>query len=418
MEKLKKYCSISGLYIKNYIIWLLLGITIGILCGGVGGIFAKSIAFVTDYRFQNNKLIFLLPVLGLVSVFIYKLCRVSDVGTNNVLKSVQSEEKVPILLAPAIFIGTIITHLCGGSAGKEGAALQLGGSISTLVSKVLRLNSSRSHILTICSMAGLFSAVFGTPLGACIFAIEVIRVGYIYSAALFPTLVSSITAYSTACLLKAPHEKFTVTQAPDFNHILLIKIVVIAILGAVVSIIFCRTLHISEKLFKKFIKNPYLRIASGGIIIIALSFILRTTDYQGGGINIIEEIFSHGRVHPEAFILKIIFTAITVGSGFKGGEIVPTLFIGATLGGALAVIMSIDPALGAAVGMAALFCGVTNCPLATLFLSLELFGTNGFLLLAIACFTSFVLSGYVSLYTGQKIIFSKTEEGNLPESNE
>lgn len=396
--------------IKCFFMWLFLGITVGALCGVTGALFAKSISFVTEFRFQNGWLLFLLPVLGLLSILIYKLLGVTDVGTNQVFEAVLTEKKLPYLLAPAVFLGSVITHLCGGSAGKEGAALQLGGSISGAVAKILKLDEGKRHILTLCGMAALFSAVFGTPLGACVFALEVVRVGYIYSAALFPTFISSVTAFLISSALGVKPEGFELKILLQFELSVILKVALISVAGAVVSIIFCKALHISEKLFKKYLKNSYLRIFTGGVIIILLTLILKTTDYNGGGMNIIEKIFSSGEVKPEAFLLKIIFTAVTVGAGFKGGEIVPTMFIGATLGGSIALLLGLNPALGAAVGLAALFCGVTNCPLATCILSVELFGANAILYIAIGCFTSFLLSGNCSLYSTQKFIFSKWEE--------
>lgn len=397
-------------YIKSFLFWTVLSLIVGAVSGVIGGAFAKSISCVTDLREQNGWLLFLLPFVGILSVFIYKLCRVSDIGTNQVFRAVQSENKVPFLLAPAVFIGSVFTHLCGGSAGKEGAALQLGGSIAALLSKIFHLKENQRHILTLCGMAGLFSAVFGTPLGAAVFALEVVRVGHIYSVALFPTLISSLTAFGVSSRLGISAERFDSGTVSQYGLSIWWKVLLISVAGALVSIIFCRILHISEKLFKRYIKNAYFRIFAGGIIIIVLTLILNTTDYNGGGIHIIERIFAEGAVRPEAFLLKIIFTAVTVGAGFKGGEIVPTMFIGATLGGSMALLLGISPALGAAIGLSALFCGVTNCPLATLFLCMEMFGTNGILFIAVSTFVSFMLSGYCGLYTGQKLIFSKLDE--------
>ena len=185
---------------------------------------------------------------------------------------------------------------------------------------------------------------------------------------------------------------------------------VVAAAGALVSILFCWAMHTGAHLFQRFIRNEWLRAAAGGVLVIALSLLCGTADYNGGGIAVIERVFESGAVRPEAFLLKILFTAVTIGAGFKGGEIVPTLFIGATMGGALALVLGMSPAFGAAVGIAALFCGVTNCPLATVLLSIELFGREGALFYMIAAFVSFLLSGYFSLYSGQRIVFSKLRE--------
>lgn len=398
------------LFLKAFGYWLALGVAVGAVCGLVGALFAHTLSLAAGLRGDFNWLILLLPLGGFLTVLIYRLCNVGGVGTNQVFESARSEKGVPLSLAPAIFLGTALTHLLGGSAGREGAALQLGGSVAALFSKIFRLRHNSRHILTICGMGALFSALFGTPLGACVFALEVVRVGQICSAALFPALVSSLTAYGIASSLGVSGEHFTLEVVPAFGLNILWRVAVIAIIGAAISIIFCKTMHLSAKVFKRLFKNEYLRIAVGGTLIILLTLAVGNQDYNGGGIHVITRIFEQGEVNYFAFPLKILFTAITIGSGFKGGEIVPTLFIGATLGGALGVLLGLSPAFGAAVGVAALFCGVTNCPFATLFLCAELFGAKGLLFFALSCFISFILSGYESLYTGQKLMFSKLNE--------
>lgn len=386
-------------YIKNFLLWLGLSLTVGILCGILGSAFAKSISFVTQTRLQNEKLILLLPILSLLSVWIYKICRVSDVGTNQIFEAAKTESELSPLLAPAIFIGSVITHLCGGSAGKEGAALQLGGSVSSAVSKILKLSDKNRQLLTICGMAGLFSAVFGTPIGAAVFAVEVLKSEEKHFKAFVPSLVSALSAKAVASAMNVAPEHFSINCIPKLNLNLIFKTLLIAVIGALVSILFCYSLHFSKRAFEKLLKNPYLRIFVGSFIIVALTLILNTTDYNGSGIHIIERIFDEGIVRHEAFLLKIIFTALTVGAGLKGGEIVPTMFIGATLGGSLAAILGLDISFGASVGLAALFCGVTSCPFATLFLCAELFDTPKLLAMSLAILISYFLSGKVTLYS-------------------
>lgn len=403
-------------YYTAFTKWLLLGLILGSVCGVVGGAFSKAISLVTNLRAENDWLIYLLPIGGLALVSIYKLCKVSDIGTNQVFESVRSEKSVPVLLSPAIFSGSVITHLLGGSAGKEGAALQLGGSISALLCKIFKLDDKSRHILTLCGMGAFFSAIFGTPIGAFIFAIEVVTVGSICSAAFLPGIISSLTAYIISTSLGVHPERFKVSVSSEIDLNILWKIALIGIAAAIVSAIFCQIMHFSAKGFAKFFKNPYLRIFVGGVIVILLTFIVGSNDYNGGGMHIIEKIFNTGEVRYEAFLLKIIFTAITIGAGFKGGEIVPTLFIGSSLGGAIAILIGLDPALGAAVGMAALFCGVTNCPIATIVISVELFGGGPIIYIALATVISFFLSGYSSLYKGQKIIFSRFNEDMIDDN--
>jgi len=406
-EKTKSFLIPTKDYAIFFFKWLLLGIIMGVSGGAVGTFFSKSIAFVTQLRNQNGWLLYLLPLGGIIIAIIYHFFKIQDVGTNEVFEGVRTEKNVPILLAPAIFIGSVITHLLGGSAGREGAALQLGGSIASLLGKGFKLCEKSRHILIMCGMSAVFSAVFGTPICAAIFAVEVVSIGYMFSFALFPCLISSVTAYFLSASLGIIPEHFTVKFIPELSIISLGQVFLIGIACAIVSTVFCKAMHLSHKLFSKYIKNSFLRAAIGGLIIVLLTVIIGTRDYNGGGMDIIEKIFHSSEVKPEAFLLKIIFTAITIGAGFKGGEIVPTLFIGATLGGTLAILIGASAPFGAALGMVALFCGVTNCPLASLVLSLELFGGEGIIYYALALTISFLLSGYSSLYHGQKIIFSK-----------
>ena len=414
MSEIIKNCFMTMLrYLWAFVRWLILGLAAGAISGVIGAYFSKAITFATKLRITNPWFILLLPVAGLLSVGLYKLCRVTGIGTNDVFKSVRNESKVPYLLAPAVFIGTCLTHMAGGSAGREGAALQLGGSVSSLIGRILHLNEKTRHILTMCGMGAFFSALFGTPLGACIFALEVVSVGHICSAAFFPAIVSSISAYIVSIVIGAHPERFTLTINSTLGFEVLWKVLAVAIAGAVVSFIFCRIMHLSEHMFKKFFKNEFLRIVVGGVLIIGLTYLIGNQNYNGGGIEIVEGVFKGNSVGFEVFLLKILFTAITIGAGFKGGEIVPTLFIGATMGAFVGGLVGLDMGLSAAVGIASLFCGVTNCPIATIVLCIELFDGKGLVLCALSCVTSFLLSGNASLYTGQKLIYSKLDDEEI-----
>ncbi len=409
-NKMQQALQNTAAYARVFFRWLFLGALVGGLGGVIGAAFSKCVALATTVREENSWLLYLLPLGGLLIAALYKLCRVSGVGTNEVFLGVRSEKGVPVLLAPAIFLGTVITHLFGGSAGREGAALQLGGSVASFFGKVFRLNEKDRHILTMCGMSAVFAAVFGTPMGACVFAVEVVFVGRLLSAAMFPCLVSAVTGYGTAKLLGAHAEHFNVHTIPDFNVNTLWRVLAVAVIGAFVSMLFCWVMHTGSHLFKRFVKNEFVRVFAGGVLIVALSLLLGTNDYNGGGMHVIERVFNEGIVRPEAFLLKMIFTSITIGAGYKGGEIVPTLFIGATMGGTVALLIGMDPAFGAAVGIAALFCGVTNCPITTILLCVELFGGEGALFYMIAAIVSFLLSGYFSLYSGQEMVFSKLDD--------
>ena len=400
----------SAFYASAFVKWTFFSLIIGALGGAVGAVFAHLISYVTEVRMANEWLLYLLPLGGIVIAFIYRILKVEHQGTNQVFEAVRSEKQVPFTLAPAITLGAGITHLLGGSAGKEGAALQLGGSIATVVGKAFRADEKDRHILTVSGMAAVFAAVFGTPMGAAVFAVEVVSVGYVSLSALYPSFASALVAYLVAIRLGVHPERFNVDIIPAISAEYLLKVVALAIVVAVVSIVFCLAMNHSHKGFEKYIKNPYIRALVGGVAVIALTFLVGSRDYNGSGMHIIEGVFHGEEVSKIAFLLKIIFTAVTIGSGFKGGEIVPTLFIGATLGYAMADVVGMPVAFCAAIGMVALFASVTNCPIATVFLAVELFGAEGLLYYALAIFVAFVLSGYFSLYTGQKIVFSKIKE--------
>ena len=389
---------------KQLLKWSLLLIAafaVGILCGAIGGAFARSISLASELRSEHGWLIFLLPFGGLVSVGLYQLTKTEGIGTDRALESAQGNKDVPILLVPVIFFASVITHLFGGSAGKEGAALQLGSGASELVSRVIKADRKSHSALTICGMAALFSAVFGTPVGACIFALEVAVIGRMNAVAVFPAFISSITAHFISTAIGVQPERFHVEEIPDFGLTVLLKTFAIAVIVSLAAYVFCHSLRGCEKIFDRFVKNPFVRIFLGGCIIVGLTMIFGT-DYNGGGMFVIERIFEEGTVRPEAFLLKIIFTVITVSAGYKGGEIVPSFFIGATLGAALASIFGLPIGFCAAIGMTVFFGGVTNCPIASAVLAVELFGTNGFVLFAAAAFSSRVFSGKVSLYHKQK----------------
>lgn len=387
--------------------WIIFAIIVGAIVGLCGTAFYFALSLVTVLRTQNTWLIFLLPLGGLGIVAMYRfLHNEKDTGTNLVISAIHSDDELPLRMAPLIFVSTLITHLFGGSAGREGAALQMGGSIGNALGKLFRFDDKDKHVMIMCGMSAAFSALFGTPMAAAILPMEMVSVGVMYYIALVPCVISSLIAHGIAYSFGVSNEMFIIRSIPKFGIITSIEISVLAILCALVSILFCVLLHKSEDLYKRFFTNPYIRVIAGGCIIIVLTLLVGNQDYNGTGINIIEHCIN-GTVRPEAFLLKMIFTALTLGAGYKGGEIVPSFFTGAAFGCLFGNLLGFSPTLCTAVGMTAVFCGVTNCPITSLLISFELFGYDGMPYFLLATALSYMLSGYFGLYRSQKIVYSK-----------
>ncbi len=390
-----------------FIKWLIFSVLSGILIGGAGTIFHYCMAWANETRLLYPSLVLLLPFAGLLIVGAYHVMHdEKDTGTNLVLAAIHSGKHIPLKMAPLIFISTIMTHLFGGSAGREGAALQLGGSIGNTLGCLLKFDEKDQHIMIMCGMSAAFSALFGTPMAAAIFSMEVVSVGIMHYAALVPCVISSLTANGVAAYFHVMPEQFLLTELPEFSLATGVPIALLAMLCAGVSTLFCIMLHSGENLYKKYLPNPYLRIFTGGTFIVILTLLVKTQDYNGAGMPIIERCFENDYV-PYAFLLKMVFTAVTLGSGFKGGEIVPSFVIGGTFGCLFGNVTGFFPALCTACGMGAVFCGVTNCPITSLLICFELFGFTGmpYYLLSIAL--GYMLSGYYGLYHSQKIMYSK-----------
>lgn len=411
MDEIKQTIRHDASRVRQYIIsffkWTLIALVTGGIGGALGAGFRYAVNYVTEIREAHSWLCFLLPVGGVMIAFLYRVTKLSGhADTNLIINSVRTEGKVPILLAPVIFLSTVITHLFGGSAGREGAALQLGGCIGSAIGRSVRLGEKDMHLAVMCGMSGLFSALFGTPLTATIFAMEVISVGIIYYSAFLPCIVSALTAYGVTLLFGLTPTAYHLTNIPALSVATILLVAVIGIAAALVSMAFCITLEQLHKLAAKFFQNEYLRVIVGGSVIALLTLVIGTR-YNGIGGSVITAAVVDGEALPYDFVLKMLFTAITIGFGYKGGEIIPTFFIGSTMGALIGSLIGLPPGFAAAIGLVALFCGVVNCPIASLVLSVELFGSDGLLYFAVAVCLSYMLSGYYGLYSGQKIMYSK-----------
>ncbi len=391
-------------YMTALVKWMLVGALIGTVGGFIGSLFHLGVSYATMIRQTHGWVLYLMPLGGLAIIWLYRVSDTEGKGTNAIIESVHFGRKVPILLVPVIFLSTVITHLVGGSAGREGAALQIGGGIGYGAGRLMKMGEKDLPLATLCGMSGVFAALFGTPLTATIFALEVISVGVLYYAGLVPCLTASMMGYLVSRLMNIEPTAFSV-NIPGLDAKMMLLVVVLSVACAFVSIIFVRGLHYTEKAAERYIKNAWLRVVAGALILIGLTMLTGGT-YNGAGMESIERAMT-GEAGMMSWLWKILFTAITIGVGFKGGEVVPSFFVGATFGCVLGGLIGLPPGFGAALGLVAVFCGAVNCPLASIMLSIELFGGRGLLYFAMTCAISYLLSGYCGLYSSQTILYSK-----------
>ncbi len=390
--------------------WLAVAGIAGVVCGLVGAAFYHVVSWVTAARGEHPWLLFTMPAAGLLIVWCYKAAGLeNDSGTNLIIASVRGGERPRFRNAALIFISTALTHLTGGSAGREGAALQIGGGVAATLGKLFRLGEGNMNLIIMCGMSGVFTALFGTPLTATLFSMEVACVGVLQYSALFPCLLTSLVSMGVVGLLHVEPEGYALLGMPALGWESCLRVGALAAACALLSILFCVLMHRTAHLYKKYITSQYIRAAAGAALIVLLTLLEGSGDYNGAGGGIIELAMEGELRTPMAFLFKMVFTALTLGAGFRGGEIVPTFFVGATFGCAAAPLLGLSPSFGAAVGLTAMFCGVVNCPVASMFLSIELFGGEGLLFFALACAISFLLSGRFSLYSAQKLAYSKVE---------
>lgn len=413
---MKKYirdlAEIWRVLLFTLIKWMVLSIMMGGIIGTIASGFSYAVTWATGFRQTHPLVILGLPLGGLMIVFLYKIMgQEKNSGTNMVLTVVRSDdENIPGRVTPLILISTVITHFFGGSSGREGAALQFGASVGDVFSRRMNLNESDKKIMILAGMSAAFSALFGTPMAAVIFPMEVISVGVMYYAALVPCVFAAFTAQYVSLLFKVRTltVPYPVDKVPEFYNLNGLKCILLALSCAIAGALFCILLHNSEHFFKKWLPNPYVRVISGAAAVIVLYFIVGTDAYLGLGGEVIQSSFQNP-AGAQMFLLKMLFTCLTLCVGFKGGEIVPSLFIGATLGSAMSVLLGLPCNICAASGMVGVFCAVTNSPITSLLIAFEMFGFAGMPFFCVVVAVSYLLSGYQSLYLEQKIMYSKTE---------
>jgi H+/Cl- antiporter ClcA len=382
--------------------WILICILIGILSGSASAFFSVSLEWVTQFRIHHDWIIWLLPFGGLIVGFSYYYWGESVVkGNNLLLEEYENPKKViPFKMAPLVLLGTLITHLFGGSAGREGTAVQMGGAIADQFTKLFNLDNSERKILIILGISAGFASVFGTPLAGAIFALEVLYFSKINIKSIILSFLIAYAAYFTVEFWQVKHTHYSIPNIPEISLHNIVYTAIVGVLSGFAALLFSRSTHFWGSLFSKNIKYPPLRPFVGGIIL-AIAFAgFGFTKFSGLGVPVIIDSFSNQNQWYD-FLLKILFTGFTLGAGFKGGEVTPLFFVGATLGSALSVIIPMPIALLAGIGFVAVFSGATHTPIACTIMGMELFGIQPGIFIAIACVIAYFSSGSVGIYKSQ-----------------
>ncbi|MEZ0259069.1 MAG: voltage-gated chloride channel family protein [Chthoniobacter sp.] len=412
--------------------WLIYIVPMAAVVGSAVAFFLWSLEEVTRFRFAHPWLLYLLPLAGIVVGLAYHYYgRSAEGGNNLIMDQIHTPGGgVPKRMAPLVLFGTLVTHLFGGSAGREGTAVQMGGSIASAFCRWYRLDDSRVRILLMAGIAAGFGAVFGTPLAGAVFALEVLMIGRMEYEALLPAFVAGVAGDWACHAWGVGHTHYHIdflassTSPSAFFHLdpmLLLKVVIAAAAFGLTSTAFSELSHRLAALFKKLIPYGPLRPAVGGLLVIGLFFLVGTSDYLGLGVSspdpkavTIVSLFQSPEINYWSWFWKIIFTVVTLSAGFKGGEVTPLFFIGAALGNALAGVMGAPTDLFAALGFVAVFAGASNTPLACTLMGVELFGATHVIYIATACFLAYLFSGHSGIYLSQRIAVPKAGLDGLP----
>lgn len=394
--------------IKRYIRWTAISSISGLFSGIAASVFLILLDIATGIREGHHALIWFLPVAGFVIGWLYHHYGKDIAGGNNlILDEIHDPKKVtPFRMSPFILVGTVVTHLFGGSAGREGTVVQMGASLSDQLSKFFRIAPAERKILLASGAGAGFGAAIGTPWAGVVFGMEVINVGRFRPFALFECFVASFVAYYTTRILHAPHSRYPAIEFPAFAWKTIFFVLIAGCLFGLIARVFARVTHFIEHALGRLVAYPPLKPALAGLVLIALYYLEGSYRYVGLGIPYIQDAISNQASFNDP-VLKGIFTAITVGSGFKGGEFIPLVFIGATFGSALSMILPVSFQLLAGVGFAAVFAGAANTPIACSIMAVELFGIGIAPYAFAACLMSYYFSGHHGIYRSQKIYTKK-----------
>ena len=385
--------------------WLFIASLVGFLAGSASAFFLVSLEWVTNYREAHIWIIAMLPIAGLlIGWTYYKYGASVSKGNNQLLEEFyQPTQTIPLRMAPLVLFGTLATHLFGGSAGREGTAVQMGGAIADQFTKWFTLSKEDRKILITIGVAAGFSSVFGTPLAGAVFALEWLIVGRIRYEAILPAFIGAYVAdYACAEFWQVHHTQYTITEVPAISMVNLLWLIPAGILFGLAGRLFAKACHLWGDVFKKYISYPPLRPVIGGVLVALIVWASGTTKYIGLGVPTIVDAFEQSLSWYDS-LAKIFMTSLTLGAGFKGGEVTPLFFTGATLGNALSMAIPLPMSLLAGVGFVAVFAGATNTPLACTLMGLELFGTEAGIFIGLGCVLAYLFSGHAGIYNSQMI---------------
>ncbi len=389
--------------------WVSLGALVGVLCGAASALFLRALEWATEFRGSHESIVYLLPVAGLLVGWFYERFGTAIAGGNNLIIDTIHDDgpRLPLRMAPMVLVGTVLTHLFGGSAGREGTAVQMGASLSDSLLRRLSLSGPLRRQVLAAGVAGGFGSVFGTPIAGALFGLEFVVLGRIEYEALLPALTASVVGDLTTRRLGIAHSHYPSPASLALSPLLLLKWLVFALALSLATRAFIELLHFLKKQGQRRIPRLPLRMFVGGVVVVGLWRLVGSSDYLGLGVPTILRAFSDPNLPWFAFALKIVFTAVTLGAGFLGGEVTPLFFVGAALGNLLARLLGLPLALGAGVGLAAVFAAAANTPLALSVMAVELLGAAMFPHAAIVCVVCYLLTGQRSIYMAQRVLRGK-----------
>lgn len=404
-EKIKSYIHLTRFdqVIFGYLLkWILITAVVGALIGSASALLLLSLNWATDYRESHLWIISLLPLAGLaIGLMYHYLAGTAAKGNNFLIEEIHSAHNIiPFKMAPLVYIGTVLTHLFGGSAGREGTGVQMGGAIADFMSRIFRMHPYDRKIMVQIGIGAGFASVFGTPLAGAVFALEVIIVGRMRYDAILPIFLASFFANYACHAWGIKHTVYNITQVPELGVDVLLWVLLASVFFGLTARLFSRSIEFWSRTARKHISYAPFRPLLGGICIALCVWIMGTTKYIGLGVPVIVSSFSETQMWYD-FLIKLILTTFTIGVGFKGGEVTPLFFVGATLGSALSAVIPLPLSFMAGIGFVAVFAGATNTPIACTLMGIELFGIEAGIYLGMACVASYLFSGHTGIYTAQ-----------------